>query len=196
MKKFFVLVALVAFTFSNNFFAQGITSKGVAVGLNMSNVSGKEIKNNSMKLGFAIGGFLTYSINRQLAIRPEIYYSAKGFELKWGEATLTVSYNYIDIPILGVYSINRNINVFAGPYVDIYLSGSLSTSVSNETEDIKSDEMTIPGFGLTFGGEYRLNQFSAGARFNLGLSDIASNTNESEGKYTHSVIQIILGYYL
>ncbi len=197
MKKIFVLITLFSLLSINSSFAQGITSKGFTAGLNLANVSGKNIKNNSMKIGFAVGAFLTYSVNHQIAVRPEIYYSTKGFTTSQGEGSFTTSLNYIDIPILGVYKINRNINIFAGPYIDIFLSGNYKIEIGeyNTSGDIKSKDMATPGFGLAFGGEYNLNKIKIGARYNLGLSNVSDSTEDLD-KYTHSVIQILVGFAL
>ena len=192
MKKILIVLILFSIISTSNLLAQGITAKGIVAGLNLANVTGDNITNNKMKLGFALGGFITFGINHQFAIRPEIYYSAKGFGIDTEIYDFDLSLNYLDIPILGVFSINKNINLFAGPYIEIYLNGKITNVNDNVSQDIESDEINSPGFGLTVGTEYRIQQFSIGSRYNLGLSNIPDDDSD---KYKHSVIQFIVGFY-
>jgi len=222
MKKILTLVMLFVAIGSYTLHAQGTTEIGLIGGLNYSNVSGDGIEDNSSKLGFAIGGFLTFKLSEQFALRPEIYYTNKGTDLEFKEsdsgtdyeysieAEGTISLNYIEIPILGVFSLNQNINIFAGPYLDYYLSGTTEvesketlrqytgsewvteTREESNSEDIESDDINSLGYGLTFGGEYLFGQFSIGARYSLGLSNIP---DDADDELKHSNIQLLVGFY-
>ena len=112
---------------------------------------------------------------------------------------------------MGVFSLNKNLNIFAGPYLDIYLNGESESKTEGEvrvyngyewttsnldesdTEDIESKDINSPGFGLIIGAEYIMEQFSFGARYSLGLSNIPDENNV---EFKHSVIQFLVGYYL
>lgn len=108
--------------------AQGIVAKGFKGGLNLANVRGEGFEDADSRVGFAIGGFVTYSVNKQFSLRPEIYYTTKGCKLKVkgseSDVDSEISYsiagsfslNYLEIPALGVFAVNKNINLFAGPY--------------------------------------------------------------------------------
>ena len=223
MKKVLALcIFIVGISFSS-VFAQGVSTKGFIGGLNMSNVSGDDVQDNKIKLGYAVGGFWSFKVGSKFSIRPEIYYTSKGFILETKEnesnavydfditATGTLSLNYIEVPVLGVFSVNRNLNVFAGPYLDYYLSGEMERKIEgnikyndgsgwvtenvdrSETEELKSEDMTSPGYGLTAGAEYLFGQFSIGARYSLGLSNIPK---EEEGKFNHTNIQVMVAFYL
>ena len=145
MKKVLALcIFIVGISFSS-VFAQGVSTKGFIGGLNMSNVSGDDVQDNKMKLGYAVGGFWSFKVGSKFSIRPEIYYTSKGFILETKEnesnavydfditATGTLSLNYIEVPVLGVFSVNRNLNVFAGPYLDYYLSGEMERKIEGNT---------------------------------------------------------------
>jgi hypothetical protein len=185
--------------------AKGITAKGVKVGLNLANVGGDDVEDGvDSKMGLAVGGFLTYSLNNKIAIQPEIFYSQKGFKIDESEMGMTVkstmALNYLEIPILGVYSVSKNISVFAGPSIGLYMNGEMKFEMSgefmgesfdeSETEEIKSEEITSPEFGLVVGGAYSLGKISIGARYSMGLTNMP---DEEDVDMKNKVIQILLG---
>jgi len=220
MKKVMILTVtllIVAF-FVTYASAQGIVAKGLKGGINMANVRGEDIEeaNIEIKLGFAVGGFITYQVNEQFAFQPEIYYASKGFKVKtkhYDSATDfismegTVTLNYLEIPVLGVFSVYKNLNLFAGPYFDIYLNGKEKSTIEihgdydpdilalggSHTEDIKSEDINSPGYGLIFGAEYLIGKISIGARYSLGLSTIP---DEEDVDVKHKLIQFVVGFHL
>lgn len=227
MKKVMIVTVtllIVAF-FVTYVSAQGIVTKGLKGGLNLANVSGDDVEDTDSRLGFAIGGFIAYSINEQFSLQPEIYYTSKGFKLKEKGSESDVDYevsysgegsvslNYLEIPVLGVFAVTKNINLFAGPYLDIYLNGKAKSEyevharyldpITNEwvtedesgsdSEDIKSDDINSPGFGLLFGAEYLIGKISIGVRYSMGLSTIP---DEEDTDIKHKVIQFVVGFHL
>ena len=234
MKKMLTLVMFVTTIVSYTLHGQELTSKGLVGGLNLSNVSSDEIEKNSPKLGFALGGFLTFKLGEKFALRPEVYYTNKGYISEFEISSLssqldasvkyveTFSLNYIEIPLLGVFSLTKNLNVFAGPYLDFFLSGELEIKIDghyntndtgvweytnldgSDSEDINSDDINSIGYGLTFGGEYLIGQFSIGARYSLGLSNIPDESViQDENVWPvgsvfdskHINIQLLVGFY-
>lgn len=220
------LTLLIFAFFVINASAQGIVAKGFKGGLNLANISSDDIDDTDSRLGFAIGGFVTFNVNEQFSLRPEIYYTSKGCKLKVKGSESDVDYevsysiegsfslNYLEIPILGEFAVNKNINLFAGPYLDIYLNGKakqewdvhsryLDPSTNDwvtedesisDSEDIESDDMNSPGFGLLFGAEYITGQISFGVRYSIGLSNIPDDDDDEEAK--HKVIQFLVGFHL
>lgn len=105
--------------------AQGIVAKGFKGGINLANVSSDDVDDPSSKLGFAIGGFITFNLMEQILLRPEIYYTSTGFKSTSKESesdtdyeysyttNYSVTLNYLKIPVLGVFALNKNFNIFA-----------------------------------------------------------------------------------
>ncbi|MBI9071662.1 MAG: PorT family protein [Melioribacteraceae bacterium] len=224
MKKVFVVGMLLLITLNlSPLYAQNNVTFGFNGGVNLANVSGDDVDDADSKYGFSAGAFLNVKLSRVFSLRPEIYYASKGFSLEENEyyadadysydlsAESEISLNYLEVPILGVISINKNMNLFAGPYVDYFLSGDAEVETKgtvrycswgkcttesineSETEDIDSDNMSSPGFGLIVGGEFVMGQFKIGARYSLGLSNISDN---DESDFSHNVIQVMVGVSL
>jgi len=184
------------------------TKFGLKVGMNMANFSGDDVENTDSKIGLAIGGSFTFHLNDKLAIRPEFLYSTKGskFEESISDdftVRSTTSLNYLDIPILVVYSIQENLKLFAGPSLGIYISGKSEWEFSGDflgveiddsgSEDIESDEINSPDFGLIFGASYSLGQISIGPRYSMGLANVPDIDNEDIDT-KNRVIQLMVGY--
>jgi len=199
-----------------------VFGQGIKGGLHLANASGDEAEDAESRIGFAIGGFLTLSLSDQFSLRPEVYYSSKGLKIKVeesessndyeysfsGESTLFL--NYVDIPILGVFAVSKNFNLFGGPYLDVFLNGEAKSESEgyyryllnnewvredlsgSESEDIESDEINSPGYGLVFGAEYVLGNISLDVRYSVGLSNIP---DEDEIDLKHKVIQFMVGLY-
>jgi len=218
-----MVVLIIAFAISYTS-AQGIVAKGLKGGLNLANVIGDDADDTNFRFGFAIGGFITYSLNEQLAIQPEIFYSSKGRKSENKESEsyqiyrytmynkASTSLNYLEIPVLGVFSLNQNIRMFAGPYLDFYLNGASHDDYTEKVEyldpytnewitddeesdsdsdDIESDAVNSPGFGLILGAEFITGQISFGARYSIGLSNIP---DDNDYKFKHQVIQFLVGF--
>ena len=131
-----MLIVLMLLTVSSVVFAQGITAKGVKVGLNLSTFTGDDADwegvDKKMRIGFAIGGFITYEINEMFALQPELYYSMQGAKYKSSEGedgTLIFKYNYIQVPILAKVNIpvegSVAPNIFLGPAIGIKVSSKI-----------------------------------------------------------------------
>ena len=210
MKKLTVVLLAVLMTafLATNVSAQGITGKGVKVGLNLANAAGDSVEDANSKMGFAIGGYFTYSINEKFAIKPEFLYSMKGYKIDESEEGFslksTTSLNYLDVPILGVYSVNENIRLFAGPSLGLYLSGETDIEMSIEflgisidfdtTMSIESDDVNSPDFGLVLGASYSSGKISADVRYSIGLTNFIKEEDDQEIDAKNRVIQLMVGY--
>ena len=196
--------------------AQGITGKGIKVGLNLANVYGDDADmegaDKKMRIGFAVGGFLTYSINEMFAVQPELLYSMQGVKYEPSEGDidgeLIMKYDYIQIPILAKVNFPMEgkvkPNIFLGPALGINLSakyeytddlGDAMEAMGMDKEgDIENVKSTA--FGLVFGAgiDYGIGngKLTFDARYNLGLTTVDDSDDDLDIK--DSTISIMLGY--
>ncbi len=211
MKK--ALVALLALGLVGSLaYGQGLTGKGIKVGLNLANVSGDDIEDNKMQLGFAFGAFITYSFNEMFAIQPEVLYSMKGFKIESDEeyGGVTASYeqknhlNYLEIPVLFKFMPKMEgsfaPNIFAGPALGIKMSATYDAEITidgqTESSDGDLEDIKSIDFGLAFGAgadfEVGPGKVTFDARYTLGLSTI--DDSEAEADVKNGVITFMLGY--
>jgi hypothetical protein len=170
---------------------EGITF-GVKGGLNVSNFAG-DIKDNTFRTSVHLGIFSEIMISDKFSLQPELLYSGQGYS---GSATPGFSrskYDYINLPVLAKIYIAEKISIEAGPQIGFLVSAKEKTS---------DDKLSIPNqktvdFGLNLGLAYDLkNGVFFQTRYNLGLSNVNSDSNANAIKYTNSVIQLSVGIKL
>jgi hypothetical protein len=167
----------------------GLTAKGFKFGLNSSKFAGDDASFLDSKTGFAAGGFLTFSLSPELAIQPEVLYTAKGAKIEESigsiSGTAKFNVNYIEIPLLLKYSIPTTGSVkpslYAGPAIGVLASANLDLSASTPLGDAGvdfdiKDAFKSTDLGIVVGGGlgYQSGQtmFTFDFRFTMGMSKI------------------------
>ncbi len=222
--KLVIVFMLVIFTTSSTIAAE-ITSKGFKLGVNMSKFIGDDadmngLADNKYQPGFTLGGFAVFGGKNNWSFRPEILYTSRGNYAEadyifFGAAIserVEVNINYIDVPLLAVYSNHARISFFGGPYLGLFLSGkakyevdaipSFDIEASSEERDIESDEISTVDFGLVFGATFLINQsISFELRYAHGLKTIDKKPDDwnriEDGPFDlsdvrHSALQVML----
>jgi hypothetical protein len=165
MKKIILTVAAVcAFGFAN---AQE-TKFGVKGGLNLANFSG-DIEDGSTLAGLNIGVFAEIKLSDKFVFQPEVLFSGQGADSNEGSFNL----NYINVPLMMKYYVADKFNFEAGPQIGFLTSAKIKMDgVSIDSKRL----FTSTDFGINFGAGYDFTQkFSAGVRYNLGVSNIFSD---------------------
>jgi len=206
----FAIVLLFALTSMAS--AQGLTGYGLKGGLNLANISEDWSEDwdgvdKKMKLGFCVGGFVTYSINEMFAIQPEVLYTQKGAKWEAEDWNDTEKLTYLEIPVLAKVTIptqgNISPNLFVGPSLGILLSAKYLEEWDGESEetDIK-DDMKSTDFGLVFGAGVDIGMphsaITVDGRYTLGLTNTCEpyeyDGEEIECEEKNGVISFTVGY--
>jgi hypothetical protein len=153
--------------------AVGVTGKGLKLGFDVAKINTDYNELNDFldsRVGFIGGAFLTYSLNRQFAVQPEILYAAKGAEKGLFIFTFYWEIDYLEIPVLLKYDLvpdgSVHPNLFAGPALDILLSSKIGAL--DESIDV-ADGMKAMDIGLVFGGGIDYKHFVFDARYTFGM---------------------------
>ncbi len=167
-------------------------------------------------IGFAAGVSLRLPLGEMIALQPELFYSQKGtktepFESGGVTVESKLIMNYIDVPVLLVFSPTPVFDIFGGGYVDYYLDGEMEMESGDlsATMDIESDGITKPGYGAVVGGTFHFGSLHVDARYYHGLSDVldpedvddfakyAADSDEDDYfDFQHRVIQLLVGFTL
>lgn len=164
---------------------QNVTRVGVKGGVNFSNFRiGDDFADNNIKAGLNLGLFFKMPVSEAVAIQPEILYSSKGSKLEYnnflqGEGEYRFNFNYLELPVLAVFSLGDNFNIHAGPYV-AYLT---SVNIKDMEEDgsiqgvkeLNEDNFNRFDYGLAAGIGADFNGFTAGVRYNYGLNEVGES---------------------
>jgi len=203
MKKFFTLLFIVA-AFTSISLAQ--MQLGLKAGLNIANIGGSDVdelvgQSLDSKTTFAGGIFFMYQFSDMFAIQPEAYYSMKGATYSEGGVDLTISLDYIEIPLLLKFIIpikgsNIRPSIFAGPAIGFNTTHKMKVEYSGQSaeEDIPDTKST--DFSLAFGGGVGFpvgnGELGVDVRYILGLSTIDDSSDPWDVK--NNVINFNLYY--
>lgn len=174
MRQIFLILAFATITH----FSMAQISYGVKGGLNVASLSFvNESYSSSPKIGFHLGGFGHYSINEQLGVQAEVFFSTEGSNWEFvGGSEGAIRHNQLRIPILVRYKIGEKLFLEAGPQYSFLLS--LSQSVNPDDFEDFSSLYKSGLFGYALGASYDLENLlpglAAGIRYNGAFSPINS----------------------
>ena len=196
MKKIILsAVAVMAFGFAN---AQD-AKFGVKGGVNFATLSG-DVENESSIVGFNVGGFAEIKISDKFSVQPELLYSTQGAKFEYSEFgntyKETLKLAYLNLPVMAKYYVAPKFSLEAGPQIGFLLSAKdeYSGEGMSGSANVKDNFNSID-FGLNFGAGFDFtDNFSAGIRYNLGLSNIADTEAGDDTKVTSNVLSLSVGY--
>jgi len=208
MKKvLFAAVAVFAFGAAN---AQDM-SFGAKAGLNVSNLTG-DIEDTKSLLGAHVGVFAEFKITDKFSFQPELLYSMQGAKTEYTEVEgdsysykeeEKIKLSYINIPLMAKFYVSEKFSLEAGPQIGFLMSAKsdyeISETIDGDTtsfsdEDDIKDNLKGIDFGLNLGLSYDFTEnLFAGARYNLGLSDI-NDTDAENFEIKNSGFQVSVGF--
>ncbi len=184
----------------------GISPKfGVKGGVNLSNLYVENVDDENMKLGINLGLYAKIPLVPGVSIQPELIYSSKGAKLTYnnvllGKGEYRFNLNYVEVPVLAVINIAKNINIQGGGYVAYLASANLKDMDDNGTingaRDLNAENFNRFDYGLAGGLGIDVSNFTIGARYNYGLKEVGESGSLS-GNLTrdskNSVISLYIG---
>jgi len=197
-KTSIMLAATALMLITTSTFAQ--TSFGFRNGVAATTLSAKGdlYNDNNVTFSYTAGLFSTISLNKSLAIQPELNYVRKGRSNETTQLNTTTEtdflINYLQVPVLFQYRndqmLDKSGSVFyinAGPYAAFALSTKTKTSGSGEgsTPPATSDDKNTD-WGATMGIGFQTPIFKQNIcfdlRYDMGLSEIAQQPTDYRTK--------------
>ena len=180
------LLAICVFTSANAQEVKKVAGFDVAfgakAGLNFATVIGN-VSDSSVLVGVHFGGMAEVSIDKQLAIQPEVLFSMQG--ATYSKKGIT-KLNYLLLPVIGKYYIIENLSLEAGPHLGLLLSAR--DGGKNVNKHISSTDI-----GLNIGAGYKLkNKINLGLRYSIGFTNI---NDDGHTKINNAVLQLSAGYF-
>jgi hypothetical protein len=169
MKKI-TLTGLLLLFFSYVTLAQLSVQPGIKAGVNFSSLKNTANMEADHRTAFHGGVFAHIHLNHNVAVQPELMYSAQGAGYNNDR---TDHIGYINLPVLGQYMFANGLRLQTGPQIG-YLVNAKSESGNHETDFKNSLKKT--DFSWSFGTGYLTRSgWGIDARYNLGLCDISKN---------------------
>ncbi|MBL7741076.1 MAG: PorT family protein [Chitinophagaceae bacterium] len=161
MKKTFLFVLFAAGVLVSH--AQ--LNFGVKAGLNMADITGKDVYDYRSKAGIYVGGFASLDLTEKLSAKAEMFYSVQG--ARWDDDNEKTMLNYVQIPVLLKYNIASGFYAEAGPQVGFLLKAKDNNEgdVYSIKEFVKKNDVS-----LVIGAGYAINErIGVNTRYNAGL---------------------------
>jgi hypothetical protein len=187
-------IALTLFIFSISFasWAQdeskggGGIGIGIKGGLNFAGVTDPQGFEFDNRTGILVGAYVPIMFNKGFGIQPEIIFSSQGAKF---ESDVS-KYNYVNIPLLLQWRFLKIIKLQVGPQIGFLTSAEVDGN--DVAEFLKDTDLS-----LAFGAEVLLPLgLMAGARYNLGLTDINDGFPTIDDNIQNRVLQLYVGFKL
>ncbi|RYF99850.1 MAG: PorT family protein, partial [Chitinophagaceae bacterium] len=163
-----------------------------------------DVKDQNMKAGLSGGLYAKLPVARGFSLQPELLYSNKGSKVTYdglfgiGEGEYRFNLHYVELPVMAVINVVKNLNIQAGPYVS-YLASANVTRINgdNESSELASldgDDFNRFDYGVAGGLGLDIQNFTIGARYNYGLREIG-NSNIA-GQATKNSKNSVINFYV
>ena len=142
---------------------------GVEGGINLSSFNGDTVNSvYESRLGFVGGGFLSLPLGSSLSLQPEVLYEQKGGKINGFDYQL----DYVEIPLLLDVKILGPLGILLGPSFSANVASTAGVTVENT--DV----------GVILGAQLNIMAFLVSGRYEVGLTDLSSNTKVQNGTFT------------
>ena len=178
LRHLLIIVVLVAAT--TNAAVAGNTSFGIKAGLNAASITDNPTSwdpSMSFKPGSAAGAILIYQFNDQLSLQPELLYSQRGvtsrlLDYSIVDVDLTALFDYVEMPLLLVYTVPLKGSfkpiLYVGPVLSYTLSSELDLSASLLSVSVDIGSVThVNDFGGIVGTGFRWDAGSGMVTFDI-----------------------------
>ncbi len=189
MKMKLVPLAILLFI-SSSVFSQSF-SIGLKGGANLNKISGKSF-NDEFTFGYHVGAFATISGDK-FGFQPEVLFNQVNMDTATDFSQVyqfnkikEIQLNYLSIPLLVNYKLNKIISLQAGPQFGILLDQNKDLLQNGE------DAFKSGNFSLVGGVQLNILKFRAYGRYVSGLTDIDNVGNNDTWKA--SAIQVGVGF--
>lgn len=199
MKKFIFMAAMLLSSVAT--FAQhevGSITIQPKIGMNIADLT--DVDDSDVRIGLAVGAEAEYQATDLFSVSAGVLYSMQGCKGSEDGVKATIKLDYINIPILANVYVTKGLAVKLGiqPGFNINAKGKVEANGASVEADL--DGVKTLDFSIPVGVSYEYQNFVLDARYNFGLTKIASNisiggqeiANDIDSK--NSVFQITLGY--
>jgi opacity protein-like surface antigen len=184
--------------------ARSTRTGGIKGGLTYSNVyiDLDDVHAQNARSGFHAGFFSQVMVAETIGLQPEILFTTKGTSAQYtGVINQRVEFNlnYVDIPLYLVYRPMEGLEFHAGPYIGLLLPTNINLDNGIDgNRNLDRDHFYNLDWGVGGGLQFNFRYVILGARYNLGLQEIAdSNTSRSlMGNAKHNFAQFYIAFGL
>ncbi|MEO6330605.1 MAG: porin family protein [Ginsengibacter sp.] len=179
MKTKLISLAVTLFIFSATYSQVHV---GIKAGASINKITGKSFK-DEFTYGYHAGGFVTIDLGKTFSIQPEVLFNQFKTDTSSSFSSVyqfnkinDIKLNYLTVPILLNYNVNKILALQAGPQFGILIDKNKKLLQNGE------DAFKTGDFSLVGGLQLKLVSFRVYGRYVLGLSDISNIGNADKWK--------------
>jgi len=197
-----MVIALMSFVMIENASAQSARA-GIKGGLNASNLYiDDNVTDENARIGFHAGVYGQLFPSDVFTLQAELLYSTKGskavYNNVFGDQEVKYNLNYLDLPVLAVFKVADVLEIHAGGYASYLLGANISYEGDfvNDVDEIDKDHLKSLDYGLVGGVGINFGAVQVGARYNLGLAEIADSDEARDllGNSKNSNAQVYIAF--
>ena len=194
MKKEFLMIAFLL----SCFYLKGQVFYGVKSGINIATTK-DIIAFPKTRLGFHSGFFVSIPLKNKFFLQPELLYSSKGYsynDLSDGK-TISMRLNYLTLPLLAGYQINKQVSVLSGIEAGYLLKAV--NYFNQQKNDVTNDFPQRFDLGLNVGVLFAITKsIGVDMRYSYGFKNLYQADDfgnpASEKKGANRVFQVGVNY--
>jgi Outer membrane protein beta-barrel domain len=172
--KIKLTTAIIAILFALTAMAQSVNI-GVKGGVNIYNINNDNNAKYDAKVGFNVGLLGHIHLAKQVALQPELVYSAQGAKYTSAGIDTKLNLGYLNVPLLIQYMFDNGFRLQAGPQIGFLLAAKAKTG--DVEIDIKDNLKKVDfSIGAGIGYVHPASGFGVDARYNIGVTNINENT--------------------
>jgi len=168
---------------------------GIKAGANLSKIDGVTFQ-DGYKLAYHAGGFVELDLIGKLGVQPELLFSQTSSTSASGTSAVLSGINqnidlnlqYLSIPVLLRYNVNKLVTLHLGPQYSILLSKN-KTLLQSGQDAFKGGDFSAVG-----GLQINVSSLRVYGRYVIGLSGI--NDLQSQDKWKTQQLQVGVGLQL
>lgn len=188
MKKIIFMAAMLLSSVAT--FAQhevGSITIQPKIGMNIADLT--DADDSDVRIGLAVGAEAEYQATDLFSVSAGILYSMQGCKGSEEGVKATVKLDYINIPILANVYVTKGLAVKLGIQPGFNINAKAKAEANGVSAEADIDDVKTLDFSIPVGVSYEYQNFVLDARYNWGLTKIASDIDSK-----NSVFQITLGY--
>lgn len=166
---------------------------GFKGGFNLTNLYADEVDDKNLRPGFNGGMFLQAPIGDNIAFQTELLYTTAGnksaYDIASFNGDVDFNLNYLQMPFMIVVKFAEVWEFHGGTYAAYLLNANVDvTGDASFNEELDRDNFNAWDFGMATGLGVNIGKAQVGARFNLGLVQIANDDENASSAVTREIL--------
>lgn len=179
---------------------------GVKGGVTLSNLYAGDVDDKNGRVGFNLGVLGRTDPEQPIGLQAELLYTTKGetfiYDGFFIDQEFKLNLSYVDLPVMVSVRAGEALEFQGGLYAGLLLSSNLTSSgdLGTSSDVLDKDNFNALDYGLVGGVAFNAGAIQVGARYNYGLSKLASSDEAKavlgDAKNAYAQLYVAFGFGL